>query len=122
MLRVRGSTAAQFRGWLSADQLAAGRSKPFLRRMYLGSVIENQIAADAAVQGDANIAHLGTSAPGQAVADFVITDGSKSVNIDITGGSATSISDHLGRAYVVSRAQILDYSSFDDAFLDQVFN
>jgi hypothetical protein len=121
VLRVRGSTAAQFRSWLSPGQLAAGQEEPWLRSMYLGSVIENQVAADAAVSGDSDIAHLGTTAPGQAVADFVITDGTNSVNIDVTGSSQSSISKHLGRAYIESRDQILDYSSFDNAFLDDVY-
>jgi hypothetical protein len=40
---------------------------------------------------------------------------------DITGSSGSSISAHLGRVYIVGRAQILDYASFDDATLSEIF-
>ncbi|MFR9800602.1 hypothetical protein ACL02U_32605 [Streptomyces sp. MS06] len=114
-------TAAQVRGNLSPGQLAAGQRKPFLQRMFVGSDIENAIAEDAAVQADPNIAHLGTSQPGQAVPDFHILDGGAEVGIDITGASRTSIGEHLARSYVESRAQILDYPSLSDDFLAEVF-
>jgi uncharacterized protein YjbI with pentapeptide repeats len=55
------------------------------------------------------------------VADFVIKDGGAEVSIDITGSSRKSVRDHLGRAYIQSRAQIIDYASFDDATLKAVF-
>jgi hypothetical protein len=81
--------------------------------MFLGSVVENLVATDPAVDAletSGSIARLGTAAPGQPVADFVINDGGTQVGIDITGSSATSIANHLGRAYVTTRAQILEYA------------
>jgi hypothetical protein len=119
--RVRALPAADIRAALSDAQITAGRQEPYLRSMFVGSAVENLVAQDAAVAADAKIAHLGTAAPGQAVADFVITDGALKVNIDVTGSSATSISNHLGRAYIVGRDQIIDYSTFSPEFLAEVF-
>ncbi|WP_406725816.1 polymorphic toxin-type HINT domain-containing protein [Streptomyces sp. GD-15H] len=57
---------------LSAGQIAAGKKKPFLKRMFIGSDIEKAAANNPSVLADPNIRHMGTSAPGQSVPDFTI--------------------------------------------------
>jgi RHS repeat-associated protein len=109
------------RNSLTQGQLARGQQEPYLRSMFVGSNIESGVAAHPAVLADPNISHLGNSRPGQAVADFTIRDGRSLVNIDVTGGSATSVRDHMKRPYISSRAQILDYPSIGSSFLDRVF-
>ncbi|WP_228039807.1 golvesin C-terminal-like domain-containing protein [Streptomyces chromofuscus] len=106
---------------LSPAQIAAGKKLPFLKRMFIGSDIEKAAANNPAVFADPNIRHMGTSAPGQSVPDFTIQDGTDVVNIDVTGGSATAIADHLRRDYIDSRGQILDYPTVADSYVDDIF-
>ncbi|WP_406725815.1 hypothetical protein WJ438_15680 [Streptomyces sp. GD-15H] len=43
------------------------------------------------------------------------------MNVDVTGGSATAIADHLRRACIDSRGQILDYPTVADSYVDDIF-
>ncbi|WP_354670079.1 DNRLRE domain-containing protein [Streptomyces sp. S.PNR 29] len=113
--------ASTVKSRLSAGQIAAGKKLPFLKRMFIGSDIEKAAANNPAVLADPNIRHMGTSAPGQSVPDFTIQDGTNVVNIDVTGASATSISEHLRRDYIDSREQILDYPTVSDSYVDDIF-
>jgi hypothetical protein len=87
----------------------AGRTdvKFFVRRMWAGSALENAVARDPEVLADSNITHLGTAA-GREASDFVIGD---NYNIDVTGNSRTSITDHMSRNYYQHPDQILTYST-----------
>lgn len=106
---------------LSDAQIAAGKKLPFLKRMFIGSDIEKAAANNPAVLADPNIRHMDTSAPGQSVPDFTIQDGTNVVNIDVTGGSATAIADHLRRDYIDGRGQILDYPTVSGSYVDDIF-
>jgi hypothetical protein len=89
--------------------------------MFYGSSVENAVAEDPAVLADSNIAHMGTSMPGQKVPDFMITVGDNSVGVDITGPSPGAMTDHLGRSYIDSPYQVLTYDAPSDDFLAEVF-
>lgn len=89
--------------------------------MFIGSDIEKAAANNPAVLADPNIRHMDTSAPGQSVPDFTIQDGTNVVNIDVTGGSATAIADHLRRDYIDGRGQILDYPTVSGSYVDDIF-
>ncbi|MEU0880513.1 hypothetical protein ABZ345_18070 [Lentzea sp. NPDC005914] len=109
-------SAAQIRSRLSAGQLRKGKKKPWLRSMYVGSEIEKDAARR--VARDTNITHLGTSAPGRAVPDFQI--GGRH-NVDVTGGSPSSLRTHMNRPYYTHPDQILTYPSVPRSKLDAIF-
>ncbi|WP_369034861.1 SpvB/TcaC N-terminal domain-containing protein [Streptomyces adonidis] len=113
--------ASDVKARLSPGQIAAGQKREDLQKRFIGSDIEKATAQNPAVVADPNITHMGTSAPGQKVADFKIKDGDEYVNIDVTGSSATSIRDHLNRDYITTRDQILDYPSVSDQYAKDVF-
>jgi hypothetical protein len=87
--------------------------------MYVGADIENTAAR--AVTSNPNIVHMGSSQPGQSVADFVIHDGVNRMNIDVTGSSASSVNSHLDRSYISGRGQLMTYTGFSRAVLGQIF-
>ena len=122
--RARALTPAQVSSQVSMAMKNAAVDKPWLKRAYLGSILENNVAADSAVRdliARGLLKHLGTSAPGTEVADFVIVDSSSAdgVNIDVT--TVGQVSTKAGKAYIDSRGQVLDYPSYDDAFVNAVF-
>ncbi|HZP54970.1 DUF6531 domain-containing protein [Actinocrinis sp.] len=117
--RSAARTPAQIRANLSPAQIARGQQEPYLQRMFVGSEIEKGAANDPAVIGDPNITHLGTSSPGQPVADFQI--GSGGYNVDVTGGSASSYNTHMNRPYISHGDQIMQYPTISDADLKQIF-
>src|SRR5579884_3525995 len=117
--RSAARTPAQIRANLSPAQIARGQQEPYLQRMFVGSEIEKGAANDPAVLGDPNITHLGTSSPGQQVADFQI--GSGNYNVDVTGGSASSYNTHMNRPYIDHGDQIMQYPTISDADLKQIF-
>jgi hypothetical protein len=119
--RVRARSAADFRAMLSKSELAKGKEEPWLRSMYVGTALEKMVADDAAVLADGNIEHFGAGMRGQSVPDFVIDHGEMECPIDITGGSKSSINDHMKYAFVIGRDQIIDYPSFSQDFLAEVF-
>ncbi|MFD5425603.1 polymorphic toxin-type HINT domain-containing protein [Streptomyces sp. NPDC127084] len=121
LLNATSRTAAEVRASLSPEQIAAGKAKPFLQRMFYGSSVESAIAADPAILADGNIVHLGNSMPGQAVADFNIAADGKTFGVDITGPSASSWAEHMNRPYITNPYQILRYEAPSDAFLAEVF-
>jgi hypothetical protein len=65
--------------------------------------------------------HLGNSMRGQAVPDFQIATSDGPFNVDITGGSRTSIADHLRRPYVNGRENILDYPTIPYSTVMKIF-
>ncbi|GAB2843465.1 hypothetical protein [Lentzea nigeriaca] len=109
-------SAAQIRAGLSPRQLARGKQEPYLRSRFVGSEIEKDVARR--VRSDTNISHLGTSQPGKAVPDFKI--GGKH-NVDVTGGSATSMRTHMNRPYYSHPDQVLTYPSVPKTKLDAIF-
>jgi len=119
--RVTSRTAPEVRESLSPEQIAAGRARPYLQRMFYGSSVENAVAADPAVLADENIAHLGSSMPGQPVPDFNIAGPDRAFGVDITGPSRTAWLEHLGRFYIESPYQILTYDAPTGDFLAEVF-
>jgi len=120
--RAAARTPDEVRDTLSRAQLTAGAREPYLRSMFVGSDLENAVAADEEVDANPNIVHLGTAQPGQSVADFVIKDQNGDVGIDVSGGSASTIGAHLGREYIDTRSQVLDYPTFSQEFLNEVFD
>lgn len=116
--RAANRSAAQFQASLTPGQLAAGRADPALRSRFAGSNIEKTVAADTAVGADSNIQHLGNSANGQPVPDFVIGDGK---NVDITGNSQSSIDKHLARDYYDHPDQLITYPSIPQSKLNDIF-
>lgn len=120
--RARARSAADFRAMLGPGEYARGKTEPWLRSMYVGTALEKMVADDAAVLADANIEHLGAGMRGQSLPDFVIEHGEMECPIDVTGGSATSIRDHLNYAFVIGRDQIIDYPSFSADFLAEIFS
>lgn len=117
--RSANRSPAQIRAGLSTDQIAAGQREPYLQSMFAGSEIEKGVADDPAVRGDPNIAHLGTSSPGQRVPDFTIGNGG--YNVDVTGGSASSLSTHLGRSYIQHADQVMQYPTLSPSVLKEIF-
>ncbi len=117
--RSASRTPAQIRAGLSPEQIAAGKREPYLQSMFAGSEIEKGAANDPAVLGDPNITHLGTSSPGQQVPDFKI--GSGGYGVDVTGGSSSSFSSHMGRPYIDHGDQIMQYPSLSPGDLSQIF-
>lgn len=116
--RAANRSADEIRASLSPAQRAAGQADPWLQSRFVGSDIEKTVAADGAVQGDANIAYQGASQPGQKVPDFVIGDGK---NVDVTGSSQSSFDDHLGRSYYDHPDQIITYPSIPQSKLKDIF-
>ncbi|WP_086663488.1 hypothetical protein [Lentzea kentuckyensis] len=112
----RNRTPAQMRASLSRRQLRKGKQKPWLRSMFVGSDIEKDAARR--VRRDTNIAHLGTSQPGRAVPDFRIGG---QHNVDVTGGSPSSLRTHMNRPYYSHPDQILTYPSLPKSTLDAIF-
>lgn len=109
-------SAADIRRGLTPGQIARGKETPWRRSQYVGTEIEKDVARR--VKGDPNIAHLGASQPGKAVPDFQI--GGKH-NVDVTGGSASSIRTHMNRPYYTHPDQILTYPSVPKSKLDDIF-
>lgn len=116
--RAANRSADEFRSSMSPGQVARGREEPWLRSMYAGSNIENAVARDSGIATDPNIEHLGTTAPGRAVPDFVIGDGK---NVDVTGGSQSSLDKHMKRDYYTHPDQILTYPSLSPSKLKDIF-
>jgi hypothetical protein len=115
-------TPDQVRKWLSPEQIAAGREEGvWLQRLFYGSALEKAVAENPLVEGDPNIEHLGTSAPGKSVPDFIVTDGSNEVNFDVTGPSTSALRAHLNRAYIDTPSQVLTYTAPSFEFLAEVF-
>ncbi|MFE4599870.1 LamG-like jellyroll fold domain-containing protein [Kitasatospora indigofera] len=120
-MRAASRTPAQFRASLGEAQLKAGAENVGRAYQFLGTNIESVVARDPAVLADANITHLGNSMRGQAVPDFQIATPGGPFNIDITGGSRTSIADHLRRSYL-ERENILDYPTIPYSKVMQIFH
>ncbi|MFD9701375.1 hypothetical protein [Lentzea sp. NPDC059081] len=112
----RNRTPAQIRASLSRSQLSKGKREPYLRSMFVGSDIEKDAARR--VRRDTNITHLGTSQPGKAVPDFEIGG---QHNVDVTGGSASSLRTHMNRPYYSHPDQILTYPSLPASTLNAIF-
>ncbi|MFD7710039.1 hypothetical protein [Streptomyces sp. NPDC059786] len=98
---------------------ARGEKRDFLKRVFLGSVIEGYIAAQAASLHNVN--WLGQAEPGESVPDCTIQDGERLISIDITGPSDTAMSDHLGRAYYSRKMQIITYPRMSQERVDKIF-
>ncbi|GIE25331.1 hypothetical protein Ahu01nite_084330 [Winogradskya humida] len=90
----------------------------FVQRMWAGTALEKAVAADPKVVADGNIVHVGASLPGRAEPDFVIGG---SHNIDVTGASRTSISEHMGRDYYKHNDQLLTYPTLAGADIAKIF-
>lgn len=108
--------ADDIRAGLSPQQLEAGKTEPYLRSMFVGSDIEKTVAKN--VEDDPGITHMGTSQPGQKVADFDLGGGKV---VDITGSSQSSIDSHLGRDYINHPDQVITYPSLPTSKLDDIF-
>jgi len=119
--RALNRTPAQVRATLSPAELSAGRDNPGRRSQYVGTSIENAVAADPAVASDPDIVHLGAASRGVPVTDFRIQVGGQRIDIDVTGSSGSSISDHLKRQYIQSGSQLLLYPSLGQGFLSEVY-
>ncbi|MGW4215187.1 hypothetical protein ACWEIJ_44950 [Lentzea sp. NPDC004789] len=109
-------SAAQIRAGLSPAQLARGKQEPWLRSRFVGTEIEKDVARR--VRSDTNITHLGASQTGKAVPDFKIGG---QHNVDVTGGSATSLRTHMNRPYYSHPDQVLQYPSVPRTKLDDIF-
>ncbi|HEU5158262.1 MAG TPA: DUF6531 domain-containing protein [Streptosporangiaceae bacterium] len=116
--RVSGDPQA-IRDNLRPGELRRGIEEPYLQRAFAGTSIERGVAADPSVLGDPNVTHLGNSMPGQAVPDFRIGDGG--YGVDVTGGSASSLSEHLGRPYIQHGDQVMQYPTLSADTLAEIF-
>jgi hypothetical protein len=111
-----------FERYLSERQLRRGENAPGMQAAYAGTSIEKAVGDYEAVDSDPNIRWLGTQNPGRSVPDFVINDGGRDVNIDITGGSDASKNSHLEREYMKEHPSILmQYASINRNDLRKVF-
>ncbi|MER7309884.1 Teneurin-1 [Streptomyces griseoluteus] len=119
--RAAGRSVEEFRASLSEAQLKAGSENVGRAYQHLGTSIESAVANDPAVLADSSITHLGNSMRGRAVPDFQIETANGPFNVDITGGSKTSIADHLKRSYL-ERENILDYQTIPFYKVKQIFN
>jgi hypothetical protein len=119
--RALKRTPAEVRDSLSEPQLETGRENPSRQSQYVGTSIENAVARDSAVATNPDILHLGSAAPGEQVTDFRIQVGGQTIDIDITGSSASSLSGHLGRPYIASGDQLLLYPTLSRGFLNEVY-
>jgi hypothetical protein len=119
--RALKRTPAEVRDSLSEAQLEAGRNNPSRQSQYVGTSIENAVADDPAVALNPDITHFGSGAPGTPVTDFRIQVGGETIDIDITGSSASSLASHLGRSYISSGDQLLLYPTLPRGFLNEVF-
>ncbi|HUQ59349.1 hypothetical protein, partial [Lentzea sp.] len=109
-------SAADIRRGLTPGQIARGKETPWRRSQYVGTEIEKDVARR--VRSDTNITHLGANKPGKAVPDFQV--GGKH-NVDVTGGSASSMRTHMNRPYYSHPDQILTYPSVPKSKLDDIF-
>ncbi|MFI2213464.1 HPC2 multi-domain protein [Streptomyces sp. NPDC020141] len=114
-----GQSAAEFRAGLRGGMLRAGHEVPYLRSMFVGWVIERYVADQ--VRGVANIKPLGNRKPGQSVPDFLVNDIDRDIPVDVTGGSQSSVADHMKRPYLSRESLIITYPSIATAVLDEVF-
>lgn len=114
--KAAARTDDEIRARLSPEQIAAGQANPYLRSMFVGSDIEKTVARN--VADDPGITHMGTSQPGQEVADFGLGDGKV---VDVTGGSQSSMDIHLDRDYINHPDQVITYPSLSDERLNNIF-
>jgi hypothetical protein len=109
-IRARGLPVDDYLDAMSDGMTSAVTEEPFRLRMFFGTILEKTfVANDPEVLADPNITHLG----GKNQPDFVISSPDGPVNIDITGGSASSIQSHMLRPYYDIVGQLITYPSFD---------
>ncbi|GIG67620.1 hypothetical protein [Phytomonospora endophytica] len=120
--RARARSAAQYRASMNqrgtGSMVPVGRNIEALRHRFTGSDIEHAVANDPAVRLDPNIRHTGSQRGGAGNPDFVI--GGRH-NVDITGGSESSIAKHLGRDYYDDVGQMITYPSLPNSALASIF-
>ncbi|MBW8482525.1 polymorphic toxin-type HINT domain-containing protein [Actinomadura parmotrematis] len=118
---VTGRSAVDLGDLVTPAQRAAVLEKPFLKRVFYGSVVESAVAGHPGVVADGNITHMGNAMPGQAVPDFEIRANGRTFSVDITGPSEGSWRDHWSRPYITSPFQIMTYGHPSDDYLDDMF-
>ncbi|MFJ1880027.1 hypothetical protein [Streptomyces sp. NPDC088137] len=113
-------SASDLTNRMSDGMLRAGHFNPSLRSRFVGTAIEKRIAG--MVRSDENIKILGSARPGDSVPDFLILDGERSIPIDITGSSRTSVAEHMQRSYVSREPQLITYTTISTDVLEKVFD